>query len=84
MCHGVFGLDSVERNGEDSEQSQKFEGKLKKCLKTDLVFAKHVFFETEVSCQQVARSSCQNTQRQNYEKFSKCFSQLEGLPERES
>ena len=49
MCHEVFGSDSVERNGEDSEQSQKFEGKLKKGLKTDSVFAKHVFFTTEVS-----------------------------------
>ena len=57
----MFGSDSVERNGEDSEQSQKFEGKIEKGLQTDLVFAKHAFFATEVSRQQVARSSRQNT-----------------------
>ena len=53
-------------------------------LKTDPVFAKHELFATEVSRQQVARSSRQNTQRKNCEKFSKCFSQMEGLPARES
>ena len=47
-------------------------------------FAEHAIFVTEVSRQQVARSSCQNTQGQNFEKFSKCFSWLEGLPARES
>ena len=51
---------------------KKFEGKLKS-LKTDSVFAKHVFFATGVSRQQVAKSSRQNTQKQNYEKFSKGF-----------
>ena len=40
---------SWERNGEDSVQSQKFEGKLKKGLKIDPVFAKHAIFATEVS-----------------------------------
>ena len=75
---------SWERNGEDSEQSQKFEGKLKNGLKTDPVFAKHAIFATEVSRKQVAKSSRQNTQRQDCEKFSKCFSRLEGLPARES
>ena len=37
-----------------------------------------------MSRQQEVRSSRQNTQRQNFEKFSKCFSRLEGLPARES
>ena len=55
-----------------------------KRFKTDRVFAKHAIFATEVSRQQVARSSCQNTQRQNFEKFSKCFSWLKGLPAKES
>ena len=64
--------------------TKKFEGKLKKSLKTDPVFAKHAIFATEVSRQQVTKSSRQNTQRQNCEKFSKCFSRLEGLPARES
>ena len=62
---------------------KKFEGKLKKILKTTPDFAKHAFFVTEVSRQQDARSTRQNTQRQNCEKFSKCISQLEGLPARE-
>ena len=53
---------------------EKFEGKLKRFLKTDPLFAKHAFFATSVSRQQVARVSRQNTQSQNYEKFSKCFS----------
>ena len=47
---------------------KKFEGKLKRFLKTDPLFAKHVFFVTGVSCKQVARASCQNTQSQNYER----------------
>ena len=47
---------------------KKFEGKLKRFLKTDPLFAKHAFFVTEVSCQQVARASHQNIQSQNCEK----------------
>ena len=62
----------------------KIRGKTEKGLKTDPVFAKHAIFATEVSRQQVAKSSRQNTQRQNCEKFSKCFSRLKGLPMRES
>ena len=68
---------------EKVNRHEKFKGKLKKILKTPPVFAKHAFFATEVSHQQVARSSHKNTQRQNCEKFSKCFSRLEGLPARE-
>ena len=63
--HGVFGKETVEK---ENEQSQKFEGKIEKDLKTAPIFAKHAFFATEVSCHQVARSSRQNTQRQNFEK----------------
>ena len=44
-----------------------------KGLKTDPVFSKHAFFATEVSCQQVARSSHQNTQRKNCENFLSVF-----------
>ena len=69
--------------GEKVNSHKKFEGKLKKSLKTDPVFAKHAIFATEVSRQQVARSSRQNTQRQNCEKFSKCFSRLKNLHARE-
>ena len=65
---------------EDSEQSQKFEGKTEKVLKT--------IFETQNThfsrLRQVDTASRQNIQRQNCEKFSKCFSRLEGLPARES
>ena len=62
----------------------KIQGKTKKGLKTDSVFAKHAIFATEVSHQQVASSNRKNTQRQNCEKFSKCFSRLKVLPARES
>ena len=62
----------------------KIQGKNLKSFKNCLRNAKHAFFATEVSRQQVARASRQNTQRQNCEKFSKCFSRLEGLPARES
>ena len=71
------GKETVER---EDKQSQKVRGKTEKDLKTVPVFAKHVFFATEVSRQQDARSSRQNTQRQNFEKFSKCFLRLESLP----
>ena len=54
---------------EKDEQSQKFEGKTEQDLKTAPIFAKHAFFATEVSRQQAARSSRQNTQRQKFEKF---------------
>ena len=62
----------------------KIRGKTEKGIKTDPVFTKHVIFATKVSHQQVASSSRQNTQRQNCENFSKCFSRLKGLPSRES
>ena len=47
---------------------KKFEGKLKRFLKTDPLFSKHAFFATGLSHQQVARASRQNTQSQNCEK----------------
>ena len=62
----MFGKETVEK---EDEQSQKFEGKTKRDLKTAPIFAKHAFFATEESRQQVASSSCQNTQRQKFEKF---------------
>ena len=70
--------------GEDNEQSLKLEEKTKNFWKTVLKNAKHAFFATELSRQQVARSSRQNTQRKKCEKFSKCFSRLKGLPSKES
>ena len=79
--HRVFGWDSFwERKWiviKSSRENWKY-------LKTDPVFAKHAIFVTEVSRQQVARSSRQNTQRQSCENFSKCILRLEGLPARES
>ena len=65
--------------GED-EQSQKFEGKTEKDLKTAPVSAKHAIFATGLSRHTVASSSRQITQEQKFENFSKCFSRLEGLP----
>ena len=61
-CFGEFQL------REKVNSHKKFEGKLKRFLKTDPLFAKHAFFTTGVSSQQVARASCQNTQSQNCEK----------------
>ena len=58
--------------------------KLKMILKTALISAKHAIYATGVSRHTVASSSRQNTQEQNFEKFSKCFSRLEGLPASES
>ena len=73
---------------EDNEQSLKLEGKLKKFWKTVLKMQNTHFsrlkWVANKSLGQAAKSSCQNTQRQNCEKFSKCFSRLEGLPVRES
>ena len=79
--HGVFEKKKVKR---EDEQSQKFEGKTEKDLKTASIFAKHAFFATEVSRHTVASPSRQSTQGQNFEKFIKCFSRLEGLPASES
>ena len=62
----MFGKETVEK---EDEQSQKFEGKTEKDLKTAPIFTKHTFFATEESRQQVASSSRQNTQRQKFEKF---------------
>ena len=66
MEHGVFGKEIVQR---EDEQSQKFEGKTEKYLKTAPIFAKHAIFATEESRQQVASSSRQNTQGQKFEKI---------------
>ena len=64
--HRVFGKETIEK---EDEQSQKFEGKLKKNLKTAPIFAKHAFCATEVSRHKVTSSSRKNTQRQKFEKF---------------
>ena len=62
----MFGKKIVER---EDEQSQNFEGKTEKDLKTASFLAKHAFFATEVSRHTVASLSRQNTQRQKFEKF---------------
>ena len=62
-CLGEFQL------REKVNSHKKFERKTEKVfLKTDPLFAKHAFFATGVSRQQVARASRQKTQSQNYEK----------------
>ena len=55
-------------------------GKTETSFKTAPVSAKHTNFATGVSRHTVASSSRQNTQEQNFENLSKCFSRLEGLP----
>ena len=77
-CLGEFQL------REKVNSHKKFEGKMKRFLKPYPLFAKHAFFTTGVSRQQVARASRQNTQSKNYKKISKCFSRLESLSARES
>ena len=54
-------------NGEDNEQSEMFEEKLK-TFKNWPICAKHTI-STESSREQVARASRQNTQDKNFEKF---------------
>ena len=81
VWHRVFGSDSVEREMGKSVNSHKNSRKnTEKVLKT--------LFKTQntrfTRLKWVARSSRQNTQRQNCEKFAKCFSRLKGLPARES
>ena len=74
-----WGLRSVlvsffwERNGEDSEQSQEFEGKTKKVLKNCLWNAKHAFFATNTSRQSVARTLAKTPQAKRFEKICQVF-----------
>ena len=49
-------------------------------FKTAPVSTKHANYATGLSRHTVASSSRQSTQEQNFEKFSKWFSRLEGLP----
>ena len=62
-------------NGEDNEQSLKFEGKLS-------LSAKHVIFATEPSRVQVARTSCETPKTKFLKNLSKCFLRLEVPPAR--
>ena len=71
------------KNGEDNEQSQKFEGKLKKFLKIDR-FAQNTRFSrlSQVAFKspgQIART----LKTKILKNFSKFFSQLEVPPARE-
>ena len=77
----MFGLVSVEKEmGKTVNSHKKSREKLKKFKET--VFEMQ---NTRFSLlKQVARASHQNTQSENCEKFSKCFSRLEGLLARES
>ena len=57
------------KNGEDNEQSQKFEGKLKKVFKKWPICAKHTIFMTELSRVQVARTNRETPEMKLFEKF---------------
>ena len=72
---------SWERNGEDSEQSQKFEGKTEKVFKNCLWNAKHVFFATNISRQ---GHPPKHFKPKDLKNFVKCFSRLEVSIARES
>ena len=72
---------SWERNGEDSEQSQKFEGKTEKVFKNCLWNAKHVFFATNISLQ---GHPPKHFKPKDLKYFVKCFSRLEVSIARES
>ena len=63
--HGGF---VREMNRPDNEQLEKFKGKLKS-FKNCPFCANHAIFATELSREQVARASHQNTQDKNFEKF---------------
>ena len=65
---------SWERNGEDSEQSQKFEGKTEKVFKNYLWNAKHVFFATDISRQ---GHPPKHFKPKDLKIFVKCFLRLE-------
>ena len=82
---GVFGLVSVAKEmGKTVNSHNKSREKLKKFFLKLSLKCKTRFFAIETSRQQVASASRQNTQSQNCEKISKCFSWLEGLPVKES
>ena len=53
-------------------------------LENNLEYAKHAIFATEPSSVKVAKTSREKPKNQKFEKFSKCFSQLESLPAIES
>ena len=85
VWHGVFGLDSIEREmGKTVNSHKNSRENTKKVLK--------IFFETQnmrfSRLNWVANKSlglaAKTLKRQNCEKFSKCFLRLEGLPARES
>ena len=63
---------------------KKFKEKLKKIFKNCFYYAKHAFFATEVSRQEVTNITCQNTLSQKFWKISNCFLQLEVSLSRES
>ena len=62
-CLGEFQL------REKVNSHKKFKGKLKRFLKTDPLFAKHAFFATVVSCQQVARTPVKTLQAKRFEQI---------------
>ena len=77
----MFGSISVKKEiGKTVNSHKKSREKLKKFKETVFEMQNTHFSRLK----QVARASHQNTQSENCEKFSKCFSRLEGLPARES
>ena len=57
----------------------KLKSFFKNCLRFNLICAKHAFFTTHMTCEQVAKMSCQNPLCKILKNFSKSFSRL-GLP----
>ena len=77
----MLGSVSVKKEiGKTVNSHKKSREKLKKFKETIFEMQNTRFLRLK----QVAKASRQNTQSQNCEKFSKCFSRLEGLPARES
>ena len=69
------------RGGQDNETTRDARENWKvfeNYLEFNPICAKHVFFATRMSCEQVTRSSRQNPMWQNLKNFSNCFLRLEG------
>ena len=70
---GIGGKDN--ETAHDARENWKF---FENCLVFNPICAKHAFFATGMSREQVARSSRQNPMWQIVQNLSKCFSRLKG------
>ena len=66
----------TKRFARDARETEIF---FKNCLRFNLICAKHAFFTTHMTCEQVAKMSGQNPLCKILKNFSKSFSRL-GLP----